>query len=220
MTLNPSLKDRYLSVITELKNFPSTKLIAVSKTKPFSDIETLYELGQRDFGENYIQEFGEKKRIAEQKGMNDIIWHLIGPQQSNKASQITKLNPVFHALDSIDLARRIDSKAKQLNSIISCFLQVNISSEGTKHGIPTSETPGILESLKKLDNLKILGLMCIPNPKDPSQLAFQSLKELLYSTKELHLGELSMGMSGDYLLAAQHGSTYVRVGSIIFGLRN
>lgn len=217
-----NLKENYLRVCENLAPYRDrTKLIAVSKTKPFSDIYSLYQLGHRDFGENYTQELFDKIALAKKASMSEIRWHLIGAQQSNKAKGIAEHRPLFHALDSIGIAKKIEKSLVAIQQHLECFVQVNIDRESSKQGILPENLINLLEQLKiTCPSIKLKGLMCIPDPKSPSDIAFERMKKLSEDTRPFHDGQLSMGMSHDYLIAAKHGATYVRVGTVIFGERS
>ncbi len=212
---------QYSVVCDELKAYPQATLVAVTKTHDFRYIELLYQAGQRDFGENYIQEFLDKKAKAEAKGLHEIRWHLIGPQQTNKSKIIAYHYPIFHALDRIELGEKINTQALIAHTRVSCFVQVNIDDEESKSGFANDlfKLTESLGALSALPGLRILGLMCIPNPNlDPKQ-AFRQLASLAQQTGHLHEGKLSMGMSDDYQSALKLGASHVRVGSKIFGSR-
>ena len=197
-------------------------LVAVSKTKPKEEIMTLYDLGQRDFGENYVQELVEKQEQLP----NDIQWHFIGHLQSRKAKLIAPFVSLIHGVDSLKLLLEINKQAQKNNRVIDCLLQVHIADEETKFGLDEKELKEIFEFDKEqLNNVRIVGLMGMATfTEDQNQIKkeFQYLKSLFdkFKTQNQNFKTLSMGMSGDYELAISCGSTMVRIGSSIFGVRN
>jgi pyridoxal phosphate enzyme (YggS family) len=212
----------YQSVIEELKS-SNTTLVAVSKTKPVSDIEALYKLGQRDFGENYVQEFIEKVPQLPQ----DIKWHFIGHLQTNKVKYIVPHVHLIHGVDSLKLLKEIDKQAGKNNLIINCLLQVYIAQEESKFGLDEAEIEAIINELPNLNHVKIAGLMGMASfSDDENKVAaeFKYLHSIYTKYAELEapnfkLQTLSMGMSGDYKLAIAAGSNMVRIGSLLFGAR-
>lgn len=205
---------------------PNVLLIAVSKTKPNEDLLEAYEAGQRHFGENKVQELCEKWNSLPK----DIHWHIIGHLQTNKVKFIAEFIHLIHAVDSLKLLQEIDKQAKKHDRIISCLLQFHIAKEETKFGLSYSESEEILTSTaySSLENITIVGVMGMASfveeeeqiSKEFNELAaiFNKLKENFFKTQE-SFKEISMGMSGDYILAIQAGSTMIRVGSTIFGSR-
>ena len=194
-------------------------LVAVSKTKPISDILVAYESGQRIFGENKVQELEMKHR----KLPSDIKWHMIGHLQSNKVKYIAPFISLIHAVDSLKLLKEINRRAKQNNRIINCLLQVHIASERTKFGFEINEIYEILDESNKLENICIKGLMGMATfTEEKSQLnsEFTKINNLFKKIKNKKINTLSIGMSGDYELAINNGSTMIRIGSTIFGNRN
>lgn len=194
-------------------------LVAVSKTKPISDILVAYESGQRIFGENKVQELEMKHT----KLPSDIKWHMIGHLQSNKVKYIAPFISLIHAVDSLKLLKEINRRAKQNNRIINCLLQVYIASERTKFGFEINEINEILDESNKLENICIKGLMGMATfTDDKSQLnsEFTKINNLFKKIKNKKINTLSIGMSGDYELAINNGSTMIRIGSTIFGNRN
>ena len=199
-------------------------LVAVSKTKPVSDLLQAYNAGQRIFGENKIQEMTEKWESMPK----DIQWHMIGHVQTNKVKFMAEYVNLIHGVDSLKLLEEINKQAKKHNRIIDCLLQMHVAEEETKFGLNEQELTEILnsESFKNLKNIKIVGLMGMATFTDnQSQIKkeFQKLKTIfdnIKSTDALQcISTLSMGMSGDYQLAIECGSTMVRIGSSIFGGR-
>ena len=218
----PVNKIVYQSIIAELEP-QNVTLVAVSKMKPVSDIETLYKLGQRDFGENYVQEFVEK---VPQLPI-DINWHFIGHLQSNKVKYIAPFVHLIHGVDSFKLLQEINKQALKNNRVINCLLQVHIADEATKFGFDEAELDIAIQQLKELNNIKVTGLMgmaSLSDDTDKISSEFKYLKQLYdrYSqllTPNSQFQTLSMGMSGDYQLAIKHGSNMVRIGSLLFGSR-
>ncbi len=198
-------------------------LVAVSKTKPVADLQEAYDAGQRIFGENRIQEMAEKYEILPK----DIQWHMIGHLQSNKVKYMAHFVDLIHGVDKFKTLKEINKQAKKHNRIINCLLQAKIAKEESKFGLSFNDIEEILQSskLKELENIKIVGLMGMATFTDDEQQLeeeFSSLKNLFdkLKTQNSSLRTLSMGMSGDYLLAISNGSTMIRVGSSIFGSRN
>jgi PLP dependent protein len=212
----------YQSVTEELRK-TNTTLVAVSKTKPASDIEALYNLGQRDFGENYVQEFIDKVPQLPQ----DIRWHFIGHLQTNKVKYIVPHVHLIHGVDSLKLLKEIDKQAGKNKLIINCLLQVYIAQEESKFGLDEEEIAAIIDELPNLNHVKIIGLMGMASfSDDENKVAaefkyLQSIytKYLKLETPNFKLQTLSMGMSSDYKLAIAAGSNMVRIGSLLFGAR-
>jgi len=207
------IKDNIKCILKELKN---SKLIAVSKTKPASDIMEAYEAGIRDFGENHVQEILEKK----DKLPNDIRWHMIGHLQTNKVKDIVDKVYLIHSVDSVKLSKEIDKQAKKKDLLVNILLEVNIALEESKYGFKAEELDDAINEISLLSNVCIKGLMCVapytPAPED-NRKYFKKMNEL---KNKYNLDILSMGMSNDYKVADEEGSTYVRVGTKIFGERN
>lgn len=203
-------------------------LIAVSKTKPISMLLDAYNAGQRHFGENYVQELVEKQELLP----TDINWHFIGHLQSNKVKYIAPFVYLIHGVDSISLLKEINKQAIKNNRIINCLLQIYIAKEESKFGLDAQEAENLLISkeFSELTHVNIVGLMGMAtNTEDETILhkEFESLNTLFKYLKanignkpNLNLQEISMGMSSDYEIAIEHGSTMIRVGSSIFGVRN
>ena len=204
----------------------NVKLIAVSKTKPASDIQTLYDAGQRAFGENKVQELVEKYEVLPK----DIEWHLIGHLQSNKVKYIAPFVHLIHGVDSFKLLKEINKEGIKCNRIIPCLLQFHIAQEETKFGFSFEEAQEMLESNEfvELQHVAIHGVMGMASfTEDENQIheEFQTLHNYFQLIKSHYFKfntdfkEISMGMSGDYKIAMEEGSTMVRVGSTIFGSR-
>jgi len=211
-------KEAYQKVHEELRLLNIT-LVAVSKTKPIEDILDLYDLGHRDFGENYVQELAEK---AEQLP-TDIRWHFIGHLQTNKVKSIIPFIYLIHGVDSLKLLKEIDKQAAKNKRVIDCLLQVHIAQEETKFGFDESEFLNL--ELKQFLNVRIKGLMGMASLTDDInkiRIEFKSLKTLFEKlrTQNPELSILSMGMSADYTIAIEEGSNMVRIGSLLFGDRN
>ncbi|MEO7043785.1 MAG: YggS family pyridoxal phosphate-dependent enzyme [Ferruginibacter sp.] len=218
--------EKYQELIAELNG--KATLVAVSKTKPAEDIQTLYDLGQRDFGENYVQELVDKHELLPK----DIRWHFIGHLQSNKVKYIAPFVHLIHGVDSEKLLLEINKQAGKSGRIIHCLLQMHIAKEETKFGFDETELKELItrigNELHELKNVKIDGLMGMASFSDNLDLVrneFHSLKKLfdtncLPSTINCQLSTLSMGMSGDYKIALEEGSNMVRIGSLLFGERN
>jgi len=201
-------------------------LVAVSKTKPVSDLQEVYDAGQRVFGENKVQEMTEKYEILPK----DIQWHLIGHLQTNKVKYIAPFVSLIHSIDSMKLLNEINKEAKKNNRVIDCLLQFHIAEEETKFGLSIEEAKELLESKEfvEMQNVSIVGIMGMASFTENIETVrhefrvlesyFQILKSHFFKFNH-DFKEISMGMSGDYLLAIEEGSTMVRVGSSIFGTR-
>ena len=199
------------------------KLVAVSKTKPISDLQNAYNAGQRDFGENKIQEMTEK---SDQLPM-DVRWHMIGHVQTNKVKYMAPYVDTIHAVDSIKLLKEINKQAAKNQRVIKCLLQVKIAEEESKFGLSEEYTSDILHNaiLNDLQNIQITGLMgmaTFTNNENQVASEFKRISDFFQQQKQKHsqLTTLSIGMSGDYKIAMNHGSTMVRIGSAIFGSRS
>jgi pyridoxal phosphate enzyme (YggS family) len=197
-------------------------LVAISKTKPQEDLQRAYEAGQRDFGENKVQELSEKyERLPK-----DIRWHMVGHLQRNKIKYIAPFVHLIHSIDSLRLLQAVNKEGNKCNRVIDVLLQVHIASEETKFGFTSSELKALLSSteLAQLHHVRIAGLMGMATNttnEDQVRTEFKSLKELFENLKTQYpMNILSMGMSGDYQIALEEGSSMVRIGSAIFGSRN
>jgi pyridoxal phosphate enzyme (YggS family) len=211
-------KEKYQQINEELRLSKIT-LVAVSKTKPLEDILELYNLGHKDFGENYVQELVEK---AEQLPKN-IRWHFIGHLQSNKVKLITSFIYLIQGVDSLKLLKEIDKQAEKNKRIVDCLLQVHIAQEETKFGFDEAELLSL--ELKQFTNVRIKGVMgmaSLTGDINKIRIEFKSLKTLFekLKTQNPELTTLSMGMSADYKIAIEEGSNMVRIGSLLFGERN
>ena len=204
------------------------QLLAVSKTKTVEEIRSLYELGQRDFGENYVQELVEKQS----KLPNDIRWHFIGHLQTNKVKYLAPFVFMIQSVDSLKLLMEIDKQAEKNRRVINCLLQIHIAREETKFGLDETELIELLNSIHssrvsgKLNCVRISGCMGMASLTEDQELIrqeFDKLRSLFEKIKKTlpsdHVDTLSMGMSSDYPLAIEKGSTMVRIGSLLFGER-
>ncbi|MFK7980737.1 MAG: YggS family pyridoxal phosphate-dependent enzyme [Saprospiraceae bacterium] len=212
-------------ILTELAK-TNTTLVAVSKTKPVSAIQTMYDEGQRIFGENRVQELVEKEAVLPK----DIEWHQIGHLQTNKVKYIAPFVSLIHAVDSLKLLKEINKQAAKNDRVIDCLLQFHIAEESSKFGFDEAEVTTILESeaFKQFQNIRIIGVMGMATfTNDEVQVKqefghlkniFDTLKSTFFPTDN-YFKEISMGMSGDYQLAVEEGSTMVRIGSLLFGSR-
>lgn len=218
------IKDNLLHIKQSLP--PHITLVAVSKTKPVSDLMEAYEAGQRIFGENKIQEMTDKY----EEMPKDIEWHMIGHVQTNKVKYMAPFVSLVHGVDSLKLLKEIDKQAQKNNRIINCLLQMHIAEEETKFGMDEAELNELLASdeFKQMQNIKVTGLMGMATfTEDENQIKkeFTHLKTIFDNisqqpeTQNFKPETLSMGMSGDYELAITCGSTMIRVGSSIFGHR-
>ncbi len=199
------------------------QLLAVSKTKPAHMVETLYQLGQRSFGENYLQDAVEK--ITTLAHLRDIEWHFIGPIQSNKTKTIAENFQWVETLDREKIAQRLSDKRPDTLPALNILIQVNISREEQKNGIAPEEVENFAKVIEALPRLSLRGLMCIPeSTQDEDLLAkqFGEMQQLISQLANNHpqCTVLSMGMSNDLALAIQHGSSQVRIGTDIFGARD
>ena len=196
-----------------INNYP--KIIAVSKTFTIDKIMPLIDYGHTDFGENKVQEAVEKWREVKQKNP-EIQLHMIGKLQTNKVKFAVKLFDYIHSVDSQKLAKKIADEQRKINKNIKIFLQINIGDENQKSGINTNDLKQLVDYCKEI-NLNLIGLMCIPPNNINPEFYFEEMKNL---NQALDLKQLSMGMSSDYLIAAMKQSTFIRVGSGIFGQRS
>ncbi len=197
-------------------------LVAVSKTKPVANLMEAYEVGQRIFGENKIQEMAEKAEVMPK----DIQWHMIGHVQSNKVKFMAPFVALIHGVDSLKLLEEVNKQALKCNRVIDCLLQMHIAKEDTKFGLDEEELSDLLSSdnYKKLKNVSVCGLMgmaTFTENQDQIKSEFDFLKSTFdkYAKENNNFTTLSMGMSGDFQLAIERGSTMVRIGSSIFGAR-
>ena len=216
----PVLLDNYKE-ITKKAHDKNAVLVVVTKTKPISDVAELVALGHRDFGENYVQELVDKEAAFPK----DIHWHFIGHLQSNKVKFIAPFVYLIHGVDSLKLLQEINRQAAKCNRIIPCLLQVHIAQEETKFGFDFVELKDALEELSKnpLPNVLVKGLMGMASFSDDKTVIrkeFEYLSSLYIKHKEKYSWDtLSMGMSSDYAIALEYGSTMLRVGSLILNSR-
>ncbi|OYW19559.1 MAG: YggS family pyridoxal phosphate enzyme [Sphingobacteriales bacterium 12-47-4] len=210
----------YTDLVKKLVN--KATLVAVSKTKPLEDIKALYDLGQRDFGENYVQELVDKAGQLPA----DIRWHFIGHLQSNKVKYIAPFVHLIHGVDSFKLLKEIDKQAAKNERVIDCLLQIHIAQEETKFGLDETELAALLRDpvFTELSQVQIRGLMGMASFSDNQELVRGEFKTLqaLFEKYGMERGwsVLSMGMSADFPIAIEEGSTLVRIGSLLFGSRN
>ncbi|MBC8266736.1 MAG: YggS family pyridoxal phosphate-dependent enzyme [Flavobacteriales bacterium] len=193
-------------------------LVAVSKTKPKTAIMEAYQSGQRVFGENKVQELVEKAALLPE----DINWHMIGHLQRNKVKLIAPFVSLIHGVDSLKLLKEIDKRAAQNKRVINCLLQVHIAKESTKFGFGINEITQVIKDAKQFENIRITGLMGMATFTDNDEqisIEFKSLKDIFDKVRNQDISILSIGMSGDYQIAIEQGSTMVRIGSAIFGAR-
>lgn len=212
----------YTQICKELQN-SSAQLVAVSKMRSVQQIKTMYEAGQRVFGENRVQELTEKQPQLP----NDIQWHLIGHLQRNKVKYIAPFVSMIHSVDSWGLLEEIHKRAEKAERVIDCLLQIHIAQESSKFGLNELELNELLDKLAQnpLPHIRLVGLMgmaTFTDNLDEVRLEFRYLKKLFDKTKQKYFEdndsfkEISMGMSGDYKIAIEEGSTMIRVGSLIF----
>lgn len=214
------------SFLKELAPYGAT-LVAVSKTHTPREIMALYEQGQRDFGENRVQELEPKWEVMPR----DIRWHLIGHLQTNKVKFVAPFVHMIHSVDSLKLLKEIDKQAEKAERVIPCLLQIHIAKEETKFGLDRAELFALLDStesqgLSHVDIRGLMGMATFTGNEDQIRSEFGELKALLLEVRQRYFPEketfreLSMGMSGDYQIALEEGSTLVRVGSLLFGPRH
>ncbi|SMD38837.1 hypothetical protein SAMN04488029_3901 [Reichenbachiella faecimaris] len=222
-----SVADQIQTIQKELSTTTNAELIAVSKTKPIELLLEAYAAGQRAFGENKVQELVEKEASLPK----DIEWHMIGHLQRNKVKYIAPFVHLIHGVDTIKLLKEINKEGRKNDRVIPCLLQVHIADEETKFGFSQNEIKALISSppLDEMTNVSIVGLMGMATNTDDKakvRAEFAGLKSFFESLKKeynhplLNLTEISMGMSGDYQIAVEEGSTMVRIGSTIFGARN
>ena len=228
-----TVQDNLLNIKNEIKKIakecgrdPNTiQLIAVSKTKPVEQIMEAINAGQLAFGENYVQEGIEKIQYFE-KNMpnNDLIWHFIGPLQSNKSKLVAEHFDWMHTIDRLKIAQRLNDQRPKDMAKLNVLIQVNISQEASKSGVKPEEVADLVKQIVTLPNLNLRGLMAIPeieNDYDKQLNVFTKMQQLLQSLQKDYpfMDTLSMGMSGDMQAAIVAGSTMVRIGTAIFGAR-
>jgi pyridoxal phosphate enzyme (YggS family) len=189
-------------------------LVAVSKTQPVEAIREAYAAGQRDFGENYAQEWREKADAL--SDLADLRWHFIGGLQTNKVKYLAGRVAAIHTVDRIELAREISRRFAAKGAKARAFLEVNVAGEATKSGCAPADAPALAGAVGALPAIELAGLMCIPPPQDDPRPHFRALRAL---RDRLGLAGLSMGMSADWRIAIEEGSTCVRIGTAVFGER-
>ena len=205
---------RYKEIVQELMQ-QHVVLIAVSKTKPAADIQALYDLGQRDFGENYVQELVEKQAQLP----TDIRWHFIGHLQSNKVKYIAPFVQLIHGVDNVKLLKEIDKQAAKWGRVIDVLLQVYIAREETKFGMDAATLDAVMQALPQYAHVRVCGLMGMASFSDDPAVVRSEFKELKKMADTYQCAIRSMGMSGDYKIAIEEGSNMVRIGSLLFGSR-
>ncbi len=224
------VRDRVKSACERVDRSPAeVTVIGVTKTFPQAAVEAARQAGLVDFGENRVQELEEKSAVMPgQYNGGDVRWHLVGHLQRNKVKTAIEQFDIFHALDSPRLAREIEKRAERIDRVIPSFVQVNISGEESKYGLPADEVHDYLDSLARYDYLRVEGLMTIPSlVDDPEDVRpeFRRMRELLEryddsDNPQVDLQYLSMGMSNDFEVAIEEGATHIRVGRGIFGPRD
>jgi pyridoxal phosphate enzyme (YggS family) len=193
---------------------PGVTLVAVSKTHPAEAIREAYAAGQRDFGENYAQEWREKADAL--ADLPDVRWHFVGSLQTNKVKYLAGRVHLVHAVDREELARELSRRFGQKGAVARVLVEVNTGGEATKSGCPPADAPALAAAVRALPDVELRGLMGMPPPEDDPRPHFRLLREL---RDRLGLAELSMGMSADWPIAIEEGATIVRVGTAIFGER-
>jgi hypothetical protein len=193
---------------------PGVTLVAVSKTQPPDAIREAYAAGQRDFGENYVQEWRDK--AAALADLPELRWHFVGGLQTNKVKYLAGRVHLVHAVDREELARELSRRSAQKGAVARVLVEVNTGGEATKGGCAPDDAPRLVEAARALPSVEVRGLMCMPPPGDDPRPHFRTLRAL---RDRLGLAELSMGMSADWEVAVAEGATIVRVGTAIFGAR-
>jgi pyridoxal phosphate enzyme (YggS family) len=222
VTVKENLKELKATLAEE-----GVELVAISKQKPVAMIREAYEAGHRKFGENRAQELLPKKEELP----DDIEWHMVGHLQRNKVKKIAPFIDVIQSLDSLRLAREVNKRANNESRVIDCYLQVHIAQEESKYGFSYEEVESLLEEgeLQGFDHIRICGLMGMATFTDDTEQVRQEFKELKqffdklkknYFSNQTHFKQLSMGMTSDWQVAVEEGSTMVRIGRLIFGERN
>lgn len=204
------------------RNENEVALMAVSKVHPAEAIVEAYKAGQRLFGENRVQEFEQKSALL--AGLDDASFHLIGPLQSNKTNKAAELFDAIDAVDTLKIVQRLDTAAKARDKCLPILIEVKLSHEETKHGIAPEELSALLDAIRGLNSVEAVGLMTVPPWSDEAETArpyFRELRRLRDEAEKKHpkLTQLSMGMSNDFRVAIEEGSTCVRIGTAIFGKR-
>jgi len=220
------LKSAYQQIAEIKQNTPSVRadaqLIAVSKTKPISLIQEAYLAGQRQFGENYVQELVDKATALQH--LSDLEWHFIGPIQSNKTRDIAKFAHVVHSIDRLKIAERLSAQRTPDQPPLKLLIQVNISDEDSKSGVPEHAVLALAAQIATLPHLQLAGLMAIPAPavNQDNSAAFAKMQQLSAQLQQKYpqANMLSMGMSDDWQQALTFGATMIRLGTAIFGARD
>lgn len=206
------------------RNFQDVTIIAVSKTKPLSDVEELLAHGITEFGENKVQEMVDKYEHVSKP----VNWHLIGHLQTNKVKYIVDKACLIHSVDSVHLAKEIEKEAAKKDVIVKVLIEVNIAQEESKFGIREDEVYSLIDAIKDMPHVHVMGLMTIApfvdNPEE-NRVYFRKMRQLLLDIKSkcidnIDMNVLSMGMTNDYEIAVEEGATMIRVGTAIFGARN
>ena len=206
------------------RNFQDVTIIAVSKTKPLSDVEELLAHGITEFGENKVQEMVDKYEHVSKP----VNWHLIGHLQTNKVKYIVDKACLIHSVDSVHLAKEIEKEAEKKDVIVKVLIEVNIAQEESKFGIREDEVYSLIDAIKDMPHVHVMGLMTIApfvdNPEE-NRVYFRKMHQLLLDIKSkcidnIDMNVLSMGMTNDYEIAVEEGATMIRVGTAIFGARN
>lgn len=218
--LNKIQAQIHLAEITHNRVAHSVNLLAVSKTKPASDIACAYRAGQRHFGENYVQEALLKQDCL---SAFNITWHFIGPIQSNKTKMLATKFDWVHSVDDVKIAQRLSAQRPDFLAPLNICIQVNISDEESKSGVKLHELPDLIATVSTLPNLALRGVMAIPSPQSNFYAQREPYKKLVSAVNALNIPELtafSFGMSDDLEAAIAEGSTWVRIGTALFGSRN
>jgi len=223
-----AVRDRIARAAERVGRDPSEiTLVAVSKTKPFSAIQAALAAGQREFGENRLEELWEKVALAKDSDLTQIRWHMIGTIQSRKSRQAVGPFELLHSVDRIKIAQRLSRDSEAAQCVMSVLLEVNISGEETKHGFAAQTLVDLLPEIMALPGIRLCGLMTMaPFVEDKTLIRshFRKLRELrdqlVTCYPEVDMGELSMGMTNDFEIAVEEGATIVRIGSAIFGARS
>ena len=222
------IKQRFIKINSQIRHAEcatgrrkgSVQLLAVSKTKPASDIVIAYQTGQRHFGESYLQEALKKQQ---ELSAFDITWHFIGPIQSNKTKAIAAHFSWVHSVDRLKIAKRLSEQRPAYLPALKICLQVNISAEATKSGAMIEELPRLINAVSELPNIQLRGVMAIPEPESDVEIQKKPYRQLYQLVKQLNRPELdtfSFGMTGDLKAAIAEGSTIVRIGTALFGARS
>ncbi len=215
-TINSQIRHAELAAGRSKK---SVQLLAVSKTKPTVDIATAYQIGQRHFAESYLQEAMKKQK---ELAAFDISWHFIGPIQSNKTRDIASYFSWVHSVERLKIAKRLSEQRPDYLPALNICLQVNISAETTKSGVPLNELPELIHEVISLPRIRLRGVMAIPEPETDYDKQCQPYRQLYQAVRQFNMPELdtfSFGMTADIKAAIAEGSTIVRIGTALFGAR-